>query len=156
MNEFRRGLLDDSDAPAELSPNLVFMGSRNASLAALLPHQAELYRHLLARYQRDGWSPDIGAIALDAAGNLATVMQSFRRREDLLMAMEAAPNIVPPPMIIIDQLLFSFVLLTKPDAEDNAAGLLSEEALSELLANNAVQSWLKDAEAPQVGGGPGA
>ncbi|MDQ6775096.1 MAG: hypothetical protein M3071_02500 [Actinomycetota bacterium] len=151
MNEFRRGLLDDRDAPPELSPNLVFMGSRNASLAALVPHHAELYRHLLARYRREGWSPDIEAIALDAAGNLATLMQSFRRREDLLIAMEVAPNIEPPPMIIIDQLLFSFVLLTKPDADDNAEGLLSEEALSELLANDAVQLWLKDVEAPQLG-----
>jgi hypothetical protein len=151
MNEFRRGLLDDSDAPPELTPNLVFIGSRNPALAALFTHHAELYRHLLARYRREGWSPDIEAIALDAAGNLATLMQSFRRREDILVAMELAPDIVMPPMIIIDQLLFSFVLLTAPDENDNEAGLLSEEALSELLANNAVQSWLADVESPSVG-----
>jgi hypothetical protein len=152
MNEFRRSLLDDADAPPELSPNLVFIGSRNPTLAALFTHHAELYRHLLDRYRREGSSPDIAAIALDAAGNLATVMQSFRRREDLLAAMRDAPNIVMPPMIIIDQLLFSFVLLTEPDENDNEAGLLSEEALSELLANNAVQSWLADVESPSVGG----
>jgi hypothetical protein len=152
MNEFRRGLLDDGDAPPELTPNLVFVGSRNPALAALFTHHAELYRHLLDRYRREGWSPDIEAIALDAAGNLATLMQSLRRREDVLVAMELAPNIVPPPMIIIDQLLFSFVLLTEPDEDDNEAGLLSEEALSELLANNAVQSWLADVESPSVGG----
>jgi hypothetical protein len=150
MNEFRRGLLDDGDAPGELSPDLAFMGSRNASLAALLPHHAELYRHLLERYRREGPSPDIESIALDAAGNLATVMQSLRRREEILMAMEAAPDITVPPMIVIDQLLFSFVLLTKPDENDNEAGLLSVEALSELLANNAVQNWLKEVEAPPV------
>jgi hypothetical protein len=147
MSELRRTLLDDSDAPPELSPDLAFLAARNAAVAALLLHHAEGYRSLYERYRREGPSPEIEEIALDAAGGLATVMQSLRRRGDLLLALEQAPDLAGPPLIIIDQLYFSLLLMTGPDAEVESEMCLSVAALDELMANNAVQKWLKELEA---------
>jgi hypothetical protein len=150
MNELRRSLLDDSDAPTGLSPDAVFLASRNAGAAGLLLHHSEVYRGLLERYQREGPSAEIEEMALDAAGNLATVMQSLRRREDLLTAMEYNADVAAPPMPIIDQLLFSLVLLTDPDAGEDSKACLSSEGLDELLASDVTQAWLKSMHAELV------
>jgi len=150
MNELRRSLLDDSDAPAGLSPEAAFLASRNAGAAGLLLHHSDVYRALFERYQREGPSPEIEEIALDAAGNLATVMQSLRRREDLLTAMEHSPDVAAPPMVIIDQLLFSLVLLTDPDAGEDSKACMTPEALEELLTIEPVQEWLKTMDAKLV------
>jgi hypothetical protein len=147
MNELRRTLLDDSDAPRELSPDLAFLASRNAAAAAVLLHHAEVYRDLLDRYRAEGPSEEIEEIAIDAAGNLATVLQPLRRREDLLTAMEYAPNLAAPPMAALDQLFFSFVLMTGPDADGESENLLSADDLDALLATESTQAWLKSMQA---------
>jgi hypothetical protein len=146
MSELRRSLLDDSDAPPELSADLAFLGARNAAAAALLLHHAEVYRLLLDRYREEGPSEDIEEIALEAAGNMATVLQAMRRRDELLTAMRYA-NLAAPPMIVIDQLFFSFLLMTGPGDEDDVKMLLSGDDLDELLALESTQAWLKSMQA---------
>jgi hypothetical protein len=147
MNELRRQLLDASDAPPELSPELSFLASRGAGAAALLLDHAELYRHLLARYQREGASAVIEQIALDAAGNLATVMQSLRSREDLLAVLKLSPHVPAIPVAAIDQLMFSFLLLTGPQSEDDLLACLTPESLVALLEAKSVQEWLTSVNA---------
>jgi len=150
MSEIRRTLLDDSGAPAGLSPDAAFIASRNAGAAALLLHHADVYRALHARYQQEGPSAEIEAIALEAAGDLATVMQSLRRRPDLLLVMEVSPDLVAPPLPIIDQLLFSFVLLTDSHAGEDSEAALTPQILDELLALPTVKRWLDSLHAELV------
>lgn len=150
MSELRRLLLDDSDAPPGLSPVLAFIASRNAGAAGLLLHYAKVYRSLFDRYQQEGPSAEIEAIALEAAGDLATVMQSLRRRPEVLIAMELSPVVVAPPLPIIDQLLFSFVLLTDPDAGEDSKACLSPDMLDESLTYTRVKEWLDSIHAELV------
>lgn len=142
MNELRRELLDDSEAPEELSSDLRFLASRQASLAALLLNHAELYRGLLDRQQREGTSPELQAIALDAAGNLGLVLQTLRRRQDLQAVLAHAPNFEPTPMFAIDQLQFSLLLLSGPGSEDERRACLPPEGLGGLFGSQHVRDWL--------------
>jgi hypothetical protein len=111
VNEPRRDLLDSSDAPPELSADLRFLASRQASLAALLLDHAEHYTALYQAIRQSGTTEEIRSAALDAAGNLGTVLQSLRSREDLQVALAHAPGYTPTPTIAIDQLFFCFTLL---------------------------------------------
>ena len=111
MNELRRELLDSSDAPAELSPDLRFLASRQASLAALVLDHAQRYKILYRATRENPNLEGIQAEALDAAGNLATLLQSLRGREDLQVALARAPGYTPTPLLAVDQLFFSFTLL---------------------------------------------
>ncbi|HEY3728695.1 MAG TPA: hypothetical protein VGL51_16075 [Solirubrobacteraceae bacterium] len=154
MNELRRQLLDDSDAPAQLSPQLRFLASRGAAAAALLLNHAELYKHLLERYQREGASPEIEEIALDAAGNLATVLQSLRSREDLLAMVRISPDVPGIPVAAIDQLAFSFLLLTGPQSEDESLACLAPEWVDAVLEADDVKEWLDSLQAKPLTIGP--
>ena len=141
MNELRRELLDDSDAPAELSDDLKFLASRQASLAALLLDHAEHYKTLHHAAHRHGLTDEIRTAALDAAGNLGTVLQSLRRREDLQIALAQAPNHTPTPLIAVDQLYYSFTLLTGPGRTELDAAL-PPEGVDELFRSQRVRDWL--------------
>jgi hypothetical protein len=69
------------------------------------------------------------AAALDAGGNLATILQSLRSREDLQAALAHAADYTPTPLIAVDQLLFSFTLLAAPasDSVDELDAALAPE-----------------------------
>jgi hypothetical protein len=148
MNELRREMLDSSDAPPELSPELKFLASRQASLGALLLDHAEHYTVLYTAVRQHGSSEEIQTAALDAAGNLGTVLQSLRSREDLQQALAHAPGYTPTPLIAIDQLFFSFTLLagtgagTGGDAPDNLDAALPPEGVDELFRSQHVRDWL--------------
>jgi hypothetical protein len=141
MNELRRDLLDDSDAPAELSADLKFLASRQASLAALLLDHAEHYKTLYLAANEQGVTEEIRTAALDAAGNLATVLQSLRSREDLQTALAVAPRYTPTPLLAIDQLFYSFTLLTGPGGEELEA-TLPPAGVDELFRSQRVRDWL--------------
>lgn len=143
MSELRRTLLDEGNAPPELSPELRFLASRQAALAALLADHAELYRHLHERFRGEGSTPEVRAIALDAAGNLGTVLQELRRREDLVVAFAHAPRVHPIPLPVIDQLVYCFLLLSGPVSEDDRMALLSPDELDGVLGADSVRSWLQ-------------
>jgi hypothetical protein len=142
MNELRRQLLDDSDAPDDLSPELRFLAARQAALAGLFVDHAELYAHLHARLEEQGPSRQLEDVALDAAGNLGTVMQSLRSREDLLAVLEHAPDVAAPPMSGIDQLFFSLLLLAGPATEDELLACLPPTDLDGLMTAEKTRNWL--------------
>ena len=142
MNELRRELLNSSDAPPELSPDLKFLASRQAALAALTTDHAKRYKIL---YQAARENPNLDGIraeALDAAGNLGVLLQSLRSREDLQVALAHAPGYVPTPLLAIDQLFFSFTLLAGAGGEELEAALTPDQ-VDELFGSERVREWLK-------------
>ncbi len=119
MTELRRALFDESDAPEDLPPDLRRLATLQAAAAALLIDHAELYKLLLERIEREGSSPELRAIALDAAGNLGSVQQALRSREDLILALAHAPGFAAYPELVVDQLFYSFTLLAAPGGDAN-------------------------------------
>ena len=149
----RRELLDTSDAPPDLSPDLRFLASRQASLAALLTDHARRYTILYRAIRDSGATADTRAQALEAAGDLATLLQSLRGREDLQVALAHAPGHVPTPLLAVDQLFFSFTLLagaTECPAEAVDAAL-TPEGVDELLRSQRVRDWLHGLGEPAPG-----
>ena len=146
MTTRRRELLDTSDAPPQLSPDLQFLASRQASLAALVLDHAERYEALYATVHNTGPTAQTKREALQAAGNLGALLQSLRSREDLQAALVQAPGFVPTPLLAVDQLFFSFTLLA--NASDAAGGeeldaALAPDAVAEILGSERVQDWLR-------------
>jgi len=144
VNELRREMLDSSDAPAELSPDLRFLASRQASLAALMLDHAEHYKVLYTAARESGITEEIHTAALEAAGNFGTVLQSLRSREDLQIALAHAPGYTPTPMLAVDQLFFSFTLLAGVgrDSLDQLDAALGPEGVDELFRSQRVRDWL--------------
>ena len=145
MNELRRELLDSSDAPPELSPDLRFLASRQASLAALLLDHAQRYKILYKAARENSTLEGIRAEALDAAGNLGTLLQSLRSREELQVALAQAPGHIPTPLLAADQLFFSFTLLASaaPDGlDEEQAAALTPDQVDELFRSQRVRDWL--------------
>ncbi len=144
MNELRREMLDSSDAPAELSPDLKFLASRQATLAALMLDHAEHYKVLYRAAREGGPTEEIQAAALDAAGNLGTLLQSMRGREDLQVALAHAPGHTPTPLLAVDQLFFSFALLASVGADriEELDAALPPDGVEELFRSQRVRDWL--------------
>jgi hypothetical protein len=142
MSEFRRQALDDSDRPPELSPEAAFLAARQAAAAVLLQRDRELYPELLQRYRDEGSSAELSELALEAAGDLATVLQSLRSRQDLIEALEQHPQVTAPPLVLFDQLQYSYLLLTDGATEEQREGLLTPRALDELLNSKRITEWL--------------
>lgn len=144
MNELRRKMLDSSDAPPELSADLKFLASRQASLAALLLDHAERYKALYNTTCEAGPTAHTKTAALDAAGNLGTVLQSLRSREDLQVALARAPGYTPTPLIAVDQLFFSLTLLAgvSGDRIEELDASLTPDGVDQLFASERVRDWL--------------
>jgi hypothetical protein len=140
----RRALLDDSDAPAGLSPNLRFMGARQGALAAVLLDHSVHFRGLHERFQRDGSSLELRAEALVIANNLGVLLQELRRREDLVQALTASTEFAGPPLFVIDTLYFMVMLLAGELSEYEATQILvSPDAMDSILyETNEVRDWL--------------
>ena len=136
MSDLRRELLDTSDAPPDVSPDLQFLASRQAALAALLEDHADRYAAMYTAARESGPTADRRRAALEAAGNLATLLQSLRSREELQVALAHAPGFVPTPLLAVDQLYFSFTLLAAATDSQSATSrsspgrLLTPGALS--------------------------
>ena len=144
-------MLDSTDGPPELSADLRFLASRQASLAALVLDHAQHYKVLYTAARETGTTEEIRTAALDAAGNLGTLLQSLRSREDLQVALAHAPGYTPTPLLAVDQLFFSFTLLgwAGPDrswrARDRIEELdaaLAPEGVDELFRSQRVREWL--------------
>jgi hypothetical protein len=148
MSTHRRELLNTSDAPQDLSPDLQFLASRQASLAALILDHAERYTALYAATRENGPTAQTQRQALEAAGDLGTLLQSLRSREDLQVALVQAPGFVPTPLLALDQLFFSFTLLANANANASGAGeeldaALTPASVAEILGSERVQEWLR-------------
>ena len=144
MNELRRALLDSTDGPPELSPDLRFLAARQASLAALMLDHAQHYKVLYTAARETGTTEEIQTAALDAAGNLGTLLQSLRSREDLQVALAHAPGYTPTPLLAVDQLFFSFTLLAglNGDRIEELDAALAPEGVDELFGSERVREWL--------------
>ena len=140
----REALLADADLGDDYGyePDALFLIARQEAAAGLLLDHAELLEVVHEHYVRHGPSPRLEAIDVQAAGNLATVLQSLRRRQDLLNLLIADPDVPAVPMALIDQMLFSFVLLTGPRDERYLTAALSPEDVGELMRSRAVQGWM--------------
>jgi hypothetical protein len=145
MSDLRRELLDTSDAPPDLSPDLQFLASRQAALAALFEDHADRYRALYTTVRDSGPTAEIRHEALEAAGNLATLLQSLRGREDLQVALAQAPGFVPTPLLAVDQLFFSFTLLASASdtGSEQLDAALTPDAVADILRSERVQDWLR-------------
>lgn len=156
MSELRREMLDRSDAPAELSPDLQFLASRQASLAALMLDHAEQYKILYRAARENGATEAIRAAALEAAGNLGTVLQSLRSREDLQVALAHAPGYTPTPLLAVDQLFFSFTLLAGSGADslEDLDAALPPNGVDDLFQSQRVRDWLRGVGALATGNDP--
>jgi hypothetical protein len=87
--------------------------------AALLPQAAERYKALSARLDAEGTSPELRAEALDAAGDLAVVLQSAHRHHVLYVVLDDRTDLAPLRMLTaLDDLFHSLVLLTEPTADE--------------------------------------
>lgn len=156
MSELRREMLDTSDAPAELSPDLRFLASRQASLAALLLEHSERYKVLYRAAREHGPTEETRAAALGAAADLATILQSLRSREDLQVALAQAPGYTPTPLLAADQLLFSLALLTGsgPGGRQELDAALPPDGVDELFQSQRVRDWLHGVGALAAGDEP--
>lgn len=143
MNEIRRALVSEEGVSEELPPDVRFLSAREGALIGLYVDHVELYEHLITRYHREGTSEALRAIALDAAGNLATVLQSLRSRQDLVDVLWHVPDRPGIPLFTIDQLFYCFTLLSEPVDEDDEVMLLTAaQAHAVLLDDEPMRDWL--------------
>lgn len=150
-DELRRLLDEPYDPALELNENEQWLGRHHAAVAALVPDHAELYRALLARREAEGLTPDVRASALDAAGTIAAVMQSLRRRPLVVAAASEAPVSHTFPLGTLDHLFYSFTLLTSPVADDHSMAMLELDELDELVELS--QPWLAEMGGADTAGG---
>jgi hypothetical protein len=143
MSEFRQFVLDDSDVPPELRPDLALLFKRSVAAALLLQRDRDVYPHLLERFQQEGRSPELTELALEVAADIAAVCQSLRARQDLLRILEEIPEVPGPPLVLLDQLMYSYLLLTEGAGEDHHEALLSLRAFEELLGSKRVNDWFE-------------
>lgn len=103
---------------------------------AILPRSIERYRELAERRRQH---EDVAAEALDAAGDLAAVLQVARRHQSALAVLNATELKTAQLFGTLDQVYDSLVLLTDPDTADAGLG---DDDLEALLAMPALQEWL--------------
>jgi hypothetical protein len=109
--------------------------------ARLLPGATERYRALRARWEADGTSAGLRAEALDAAGDIAAVLQGARRDRELALRLRETPLKPTQLLAALDQVFYSLVLLTSADAAEAGQSMTADE-LDVLLAMKGLRSWL--------------
>jgi hypothetical protein len=132
---------DGPEVPGGLRPEAFSLMTRYWALVTLLAYRGELYPRLLHRYRDHGPSPEIDRSAVEAAVDIAAVMQSVRRERELLSA--ARETALDPGVAnkLLDDLFFSFVLLTSHD-EDEALALVDEDWLEARAGDARFVEWL--------------
>lgn len=135
---------DEFDEPTPAaSEEEAFVMRHFAAAAALLISQPEMYAELRARHRREGATEEVRAAAHESAEQIATVLGSLRRRPDLVAAVGDTPFGASAPLAVLDQLFFSFCLLSGPHDELLDAAL-DEEAPAELIETLDVKRWLEE------------
>lgn len=145
--------LDDegAGAPPDLDDDERWLLRHVGAGIALLRAHAALYGDALARRQAEPSSDELDAAALDAAATIGLLLQSARRRPRVLIA--ASGTAMSPTLVLgaLDQLFFSFILLTAPLADERSEAMLTREELDELLAHPELEAWGRRL-APEGGG----
>lgn len=143
--ELRTALLGEDEgngAPPSITSDERFLFRHLAAVAALLIDQPDAYRSLRARRGAEEPSEEVRAIAHDQAERAATVLQSMHRRQDLIVAAQDTPFRPSEALAVLNQLFFSFCLLSGPD-DDLVEAALDGEAASALLEALDVNQWLE-------------
>jgi hypothetical protein len=143
--ELRSMLEEDSGdvppPPSELKEHEVWLLRHLSVAAALLLEKEPLYRELLAQWEAEGPSDELRAKALYEAGALGLVLQSARRRPEVLVGAFETPY--KPSLGALDQLFYSFTLLTTPSADDDYTEVrIGTEELDEFFENPKLKEWL--------------
>lgn len=135
---------DEIDAKtSELTDEHRYVLSHMVAVAALLIAQREQYPQLLAQHREGGAPGVVSENAHEFAERAAAVLQSARRRSDLLAAFRDTPLNPLAAIAVLDQLFFSFCLLTNPD-DSLVDAVLGEATLDELLKAMEFDDWLND------------
>lgn len=116
-----------------------FVAERAAALARLFVEHGALYRDLIGGEDPDDPDDAQRAAALAAANDLGALLQDLRRHEDAIVAhiRTGAP---PVPLMIVDELYHSLMLLTADPADpaDPNSGLELE----------VLEPWILDEREP--------
>jgi hypothetical protein len=145
LSELRRVLLadevpDDADLPeipGGVRPDSVLLLIRLRAIVILLAYRGARYKDLVASRR----SPDSDAAALEAAVDIACVMQSLRRERELLAATRSSALDPGVANKILDDLFSSFVLLTGRD-ENEVPALLDPEWFDARLRGAKFRGWV--------------
>lgn len=140
-----RAILDEAPDPSVPIPeDEQWLLRHFAAVAAILPHYAELYPALLARRESEGSSTDLRDIALEAAGTIAIVMQSVRRRQALVLSTAESPVNPKYALATLEHLFHSYTLLTGAEEDPYMEAIVTADELDELMSLDAVDGWLRE------------
>lgn len=145
LTELRRVLLaddvpDDGDLPeipGGVRTDSFLLLMRLRAMVILLAYRGALYKDLVANRR----SPDTDAAALEAAVDIACVMQSLRRERELLAATRGTPLDPGVANKILDDLFFSFMLLTGRD-DNEVPALLDAEWFAARVRGAKFSEWV--------------
>lgn len=119
---------------------------RYLAVAALVfKPTAERYKALSARFDDDGPSPGLRADALDAAGDLAAVLQAVHRRHERCGVLDDRTGLSPLAMLGgLDEVFNSLMLMTELDPEDDffSSTRLAPEMVDDLLSFDEFDDYL--------------
>lgn len=108
--------------------------------ALLLPEVAGRYRELRARRLADGVGA-VAAEALDAAGDLAAVVQGAQRQEAAVVVLGETELETSTVFGALEQILHSLLMLTSP-VDEELDFALAEDELDDLLAMPGLEDYL--------------
>lgn len=138
-------LLEDyGDAPPELNDDERWLLNHLAVVAAALPEYDERYRALLTVHEAEGATPELRASALEAAGELAVLLQSVYRRPVVITASWQSSLDPRLALAAIDNLFYSFTLLPCHDGDDYGEARLEVEELDDLMLSPQMQAWFEE------------
>jgi hypothetical protein len=109
---------------------------------AILPSIVDRYRDLATRRREHGTDDAIRAEALDAAGDLAAVLQIARSHQPELAVVNDTALKTNQLFATLDQLYDSLVTLTDPQLSDATDIGLTDEDVEALLSLPDVQEYL--------------
>jgi hypothetical protein len=138
----RQVLTEDHEADPRLTEDEKFLANHLAVVAAVLTRLAEAYPELLERQRREGQSDEVRAAAHEMAEQAATVLQALRRRQDLIAVAQETPMNPSQAIAVLDELFFSYCLLSGPD-DARLKVILREDEPRALIDALGVREWLE-------------
>lgn len=138
-------LREGPDAPpGGPRPEGFYFASLDLAILILIIRHGSLYLELLNDYEGDGPSTEIDAAAIEASVDIAAVQQSIWRRLDMLGTARHTPLDPGPAMGLLDDLVFSLLLLTGRDPE-RALVRLDAELFEARLRAATLLDWVEAA-----------
>jgi hypothetical protein len=154
--ELRSSLTRDAEnappPPADWNENERWLFRHLVVVAYLLQEKPQRYRDLLAQWESESPSEELRASALHEAGALGLVLQSVRSRPEVLAGVAETPYKPTLALGALDQLFYSFTLLTSASPEDDytEARITPDELDGLFLQRPKLREWMAQmgADAP--------